>query len=106
MSERIKHHKLVLAAITIEMAKPRVAASARPGWPVTIQKRLMTEESKMTSEIITSFSGIYARVARKLKVSPSLVSKVASGSRMSPTISSALRNELKELKRKLARHYD
>jgi hypothetical protein len=32
-------------------------------------------------KIISAFAGVYARVASKLKVSPSFVSKVASGSR-------------------------
>jgi hypothetical protein len=39
----------------------------------------MSEESVTTAEIISAYTGVYARVARKLKVSPSLVSKVASG---------------------------
>jgi len=66
----------------------------------------MSEESVTTAEIISAFAGVYARVARKLKVSSSLVSKVASGDRISPEIDAALRGELKQLKKKLANHYD
>ncbi len=105
MSVTVKEEKSSLAAITIEMAKPRVAGSARHVCPVII-KKYPTEESKRTLEIITAFNGIYARVARTLKVDPSLVSRVASGRRTSPAISSALWDELKELKKKLASHYD
>ena len=38
------------------------------------------------AEIISDFTGIYARVARRLNVSQSLVSKVAHGHRASPEI--------------------
>lgn len=56
------------------------------------------------ADIISDFTGIYARVARKLKVSQSLVSKVAHGHRASPEIDNALRQELKAFKDKLGRH--
>jgi hypothetical protein len=44
---------------------------------------------------------MYERVACKLNVSPSMVSRVAGRKRMSPEIDAALREELRELKRKL-----
>jgi predicted transcriptional regulator len=53
------------------------------------------------ADIISKFRGVYARVARKLDVSASMVSRVADGHRTSPEIAAALRQELKELKKKL-----
>ena len=44
---------------------------------------------------------MFARVAHKLKVSPSMVSRVAGGHRISPTIQAALREELQAIKEKL-----
>jgi hypothetical protein len=55
----------------------------------------------MVADIVSDFTGIYARVARKLDVSQSLVSKVAHGHRVSPKIDNALRQELKAFKDKL-----
>jgi DNA-binding LacI/PurR family transcriptional regulator len=43
----------------------------------------------------------YARVARKLRVSPSMVSRVADGHRITPEIQAALREELEAIKQKL-----
>jgi transcriptional regulator with XRE-family HTH domain len=54
--------------------------------------------------IISTFTGVYERIARKLNVSASLVSKVASGSRKSVDIDAELAAELKTLKEKLARY--
>jgi hypothetical protein len=56
-------------------------------------------------QIILAFKGIYARVAQKLKVHPSLVSRVASGSRSSPAIENELRAELIALKEELVRRH-
>jgi predicted transcriptional regulator len=53
------------------------------------------------AEIILNFRGLYARVARKLNVSASFVSRVASGERKSAGIETELREELKKLKDKL-----
>jgi hypothetical protein len=44
---------------------------------------------------------MYARVARKLQVSPSMASRVADGHRISPKIQAALREELEAIKQKL-----
>lgn len=41
--------------------------------------------------------GLYRRVASRLNVDPSYVSRVARGERHSPKIASALRSELKEI---------
>jgi hypothetical protein len=53
------------------------------------------------SDVITKARGIYERVARKQNVSPSMVSRVANRKRISPEIGAALREELRELKRKI-----
>jgi hypothetical protein len=102
---REKLHKAALASIKEEMALPRVAASA-------INAIAHQEKSPMPDypglalrtpgKIISAFAGVYARIASKLKVSPSFVSKVASGSRKSSQIEEALRNELRILKKDLA----
>jgi len=57
------------------------------------------------ADIISDFRGVYARVARKLNVSASLVSKVADGHRTSPEIETALDEELKALKDKLDKYF-
>jgi hypothetical protein len=54
--------------------------------------------------IIADFRGVYARVAGKLKVSASLVSRVADGHRTSREIETALHEELKALKNKLDKY--
>jgi transcriptional regulator with XRE-family HTH domain len=51
------------------------------------------------AEIIADFRGVYARVARKLNVSASQVSRVACGNRNSEEIMTALHEEI--LKKKL-----
>jgi len=66
------------------MAKPRVVASVR-----------------VDVNVFSYLKGVFARVARKLDVSPSMVSRVASGHRFSPKIQAALSEELKLLKQKL-----
>jgi hypothetical protein len=75
-----------IASLTIEMAKPRFAMSAL-----------------VEADVVSSFRGLYARIARKMNVSPSMVSRVADGHRVSPKIQTALREELKMLKQKLDR---
>jgi uncharacterized protein YfkK (UPF0435 family) len=73
-----------IAELEVEIAKPSVAASV-----------------SAEVGIVSSFRGLYARVARKLKVSPSMVSRVAGGHRFSPKIQAALREELEAIKQKL-----
>jgi DNA-binding LacI/PurR family transcriptional regulator len=51
--------------------------------------------------VVSDFKGVYARIARQLGVSPSMVSRVARGHRNSPRIAEALRQELKVLKHRL-----
>jgi transcriptional regulator with XRE-family HTH domain len=75
--------KKAITALTIEMAKPRFVASVRD------------------MNVVSSFKGLYARVARKLKVSPSMVSRVANGLRSSPKIKKALLEELEAIKQRL-----
>jgi hypothetical protein len=73
-----------ITELSVEMVRPRFAASVLTGVGV-----------------VSSFRGVYARVARKLKVSPSMVSRVADGHRISPKIQAALREELHAIKQKL-----
>jgi hypothetical protein len=51
--------------------------------------------------VFSYFKGVFARVAQKLDVSPSMVSRVASGHRVSPRIQKALLEELRVVKQKL-----
>jgi predicted transcriptional regulator len=56
------------------------------------------------ADIISDFRGVYARIARKLGVSASMVSRVADGSRASTKIDAALHEELTALKVKLDKY--
>ena len=73
-----------IAELSVETVRPRFAASVLTGVGV-----------------VSSFRGVYARIARKLKVSPSMVSRVADGHRISPKIQAALREELHAIREKL-----
>jgi hypothetical protein len=104
-SMREKLHKGALASIKEEMALPRVSASATKA--IARQEKLPTADYpgsavRAPGKIISAFAGVYARIASKLKVSPSFVSKVASGSRKSSQIEEALCDELRILKKDLA----
>jgi Mor family transcriptional regulator len=79
-----KNNLKVMAELNAEMAKPRSAASAQAD-----------------VNLFSHFKGMYARIARKLKVSPSMVSRVANGHRISQKIKKALLEELEEIKQKL-----
>ena len=79
-----KTSSTAIALLGVEMARPRFTASVLAGVGV-----------------VSSFRGMFARVARKLKVSPSMVSRVAGGHRISPTIQAALHEELEAIKEKL-----
>jgi hypothetical protein len=50
------------------------------------------------------YRGLYVRIARKLGVDPSYVSRVARGDRHSKQIESALRQELEDINRRLGRY--
>jgi hypothetical protein len=88
---RILTHLITLCQMRIGIASPIIADN--PG-----------SAGRAPGKIIAAFAGVYARIASKLKVSPSFVSKVASGSRKSSQIEEALRNELRILKKDLARY--
>jgi transcriptional regulator with XRE-family HTH domain len=79
-----KNNSKGMAELNAEMAKPRAVASAHTD-----------------VNLFSYFKGMYARVARKLNVSPSMVSRVANGHRVSPKIKKALFEELKAVKQKL-----
>jgi hypothetical protein len=101
---REKLDKTALASIKDEMALPRVSASAIKA--ICRQEKTSIPDypgpgGRTPGKIIAAFAGVYARIASKLKVSPSFVSKVASGSRKSSQID-ALRDELRILKKDLA----
>ncbi|GAC1439308.1 MAG: hypothetical protein NVSMB58_35930 [Terriglobales bacterium] len=49
----------------------------------------------------TLYRGLYGRVAKKLAVDPSYVSRVARGERYSQPVESALRNEINQINKKL-----
>ena len=61
----------------------------------------MQNDSLLTDQIRWHrlFDGIFDRVARKVGVDPSYVSKVASGGRQSGPIMAALRKEMDRLER-------
>ena len=98
---REKLHKAGLASIKDEMALPRVSASATKRIARQEKSPIPDYSGRTPGKIISAFAGVYARIASKLKVSPSFVSKVASGSRKSSQIEEALRNELRILKKDL-----
>ena len=65
----------------------------------------MTPQSRpRAADIISDFRGVYARIARKLNVSASMVSRVADGNRASAQIEAALYEELKAPKDKLDKY--
>ena len=101
---REKLHKAVLSSVKDERALPRESASATKAI-VRQEKSPMPDYPgpalRTPGKIISAFAGVYARIASKLKVSPSFVSKVASGSRKSCQIEEALRDELRILKKDL-----
>jgi hypothetical protein len=49
----------------------------------------------------TLYRGLYVRIARKLEVDPSYVSRVARGERRSKSVESALRGEIEQINKKL-----
>jgi hypothetical protein len=79
-----KSSRKAITELTVEVVRPRFAASVLTGVGV-----------------VSSFRGVYARVVRKLRVSSSMVSKVADGHRISSKIRAALREELHAIKQKL-----
>ena len=99
---REKLHKAALASIKAEMASPRVSASATKAITRQHKPPMPDYPGRAPGNIVSGFAGVYARIASKLKVSPSFVSKVASGSRKSSHIEEALRDELRILKNDLA----
>jgi hypothetical protein len=101
---REKLYKGALASIKEEMALSRVSASAIKAICRQENTLILDHEGpggRTPGKIISAFAGVYARVANKLKVSPSFVSRVASGSRKSSQIEEALRDELRILKKDL-----
>jgi hypothetical protein len=80
--------KSVLASVKKEMAKPRIALSAK--------KRKGGANYPMTKPVLhlaSMMRGLYARAAKKFGVHPSYVSRIARGERHSPEIESFLKQE-------------
>lgn len=70
-----------------------------------MQPEKMTPKSPATvAEMVSDFRGVYAKVARKLKVSASMVSRAADGNRASTEIDAAMHKELKASKDKLDKY--
>lgn len=84
--------------------KPRQKYWKRPPNRDILSAKMPSQPPARIAEIVSDFRRMYARVALKLRVSASLVSKVANGDRDSPEIDKALRQELKVFKEKLAKH--
>ncbi|HET7442271.1 MAG TPA: hypothetical protein VFJ47_13290 [Terriglobales bacterium] len=59
--------------------------------------RTGTVSQTMPPSLPSLFRGVYSRVARKLKIDPSYVSRVARGERNSEEISRALAEELRRI---------
>ena len=59
--------------------------------------RAQRSANTIPSSLPSLFRGVYSRVARKLKIDPSYVSRVARGERNSPDISKALETELRRI---------
>jgi hypothetical protein len=52
------------------------------------------EKVKKINSLVQSFCGLYSRVARRLRLNPSYVSRVARGERSSEVVEKALEHEL------------
>ena len=95
-NRKIKANATGLSGLKIEMAKPRSTASVSQGTPKRPRRATplspagVDEIPPTAGTIISAFTGVYERIARKLNVSASLVSKVASGSRKSVDIDAEL----------------
>ena len=105
---------MILAGGEVRRALPAITTHQSP-------ENLSLEGSKMSSNAVRSHSkqskpqppataqqllkwhrqhqGIYARVARRLEVDPSFVSRVATGERKSDTISHALVSEIQRIQK-------
>lgn len=63
-------------------------------------QRAVTQVRRL-HEFVQSVCGLYSRVARRLGISPSFVSRVARGERQSPVVEQALVEEFHEAKTEL-----
>jgi hypothetical protein len=65
----------------------------------------MTPRSQATvAEMVADFRGLYAKVARKLNVNASMVSRVSDRNRTSTEIEAALHEELKAFRDKVDKY--
>lgn len=65
-----------------------------------------TDSSTTLIPSIALFRGIYNRVAKRLGVDPSYVSRVARGERRSPSVEKALADEVQIIREHLNNHED
>jgi hypothetical protein len=84
-----KSSRETLACVTAEMNLPRIAKSARNGKP-----RLSFKRAEILLEGHRLHLGLYRRVAERLGVDASYVSKIASGTRKCESVRRILLNEL------------
>ena len=63
-----------------------------------MQPQREAKQVRKVHEFVQTVCGIYSRVARKLRVSPSFVSRVARGERESPAVEQAVIQEFAEAK--------
>lgn len=63
-----------------------------------MQPQREAKQVRKVHEFVQSVCGLYSRVARKLRVSPSFVSRVARGERESPAVEQAVIQEFAEAK--------
>src|SRR5271169_3743154 len=65
-----------------------------PGFEKRVMNRDNSDVSTNAFPVLSIFRGLYQRVAAKLGVDPSFVSRVARGERRSPAVLAALREEM------------
>ena len=63
-----------------------------------MQPQREAKHVRKVHEFVQTVCGLYSRVARKLRVSPSFVSRVARGERESPLVEQAVMQEFAEAK--------
>jgi transcriptional regulator with XRE-family HTH domain len=67
------------------------------------QENASSKRVRRMHELVESVCGLYSRVARRLRVSPSLVSRVARGERRSEPVEKALSQQFNEVSAEILR---
>ena len=76
---------------------PKMRRSPKRGPLKKSPRKRKAGSSKPPADLASRLRGLYGRVARKLGVNPSYVSRVARGERHSRSVSNALRRELNRI---------